>query len=61
MVNLIKNEWMKIFKRPGTFVMIGMLIVAITLVGIVVKSQQNDKKFVQIKIGSKYYKRKITH
>ncbi|WHY76303.1 ABC transporter permease [Neobacillus sp. WH10] len=49
MVNLIKNEWMKIFKRPGTFVMIGMLIVAITLVGIVVKSQQNDKKFVQDK------------
>ena len=49
MVNLIKNEWMKIFKRPGTFVMIGMLIVAITLVGIVVKYQQNDKEFVQDK------------
>ncbi|MFJ7727057.1 ABC transporter permease [Neobacillus sp. NPDC097160] len=47
MVNLIKNEWMKIFKRPGTFVMIGILIVAITLVGIVVKTQQKD--FVQDK------------
>ena len=49
MVNLIKNEWMKIFKRPGTFVMIGMLIAAISLVGIVIKYQQNDKEFVQDK------------
>jgi len=48
-VNLIKNEWMKIFKRPGTFVMIGMLIAAISLVGIVIKYQQNDKEFVQDK------------
>ncbi|MFZ7945512.1 ABC transporter permease [Neobacillus sp. 19] len=47
MLNLIKNEWMKIFKRPGTFVMIGMLVVAIALVGIVVKTQQKD--FVQDK------------
>ncbi|WHY84835.1 ABC transporter permease [Neobacillus novalis] len=47
MVNLIKNEWMKIFKRPGTFVMIGILIVSITLVGIIIKAQHNDKDFVQ--------------
>ena len=47
MVNLIKNEWMKVFKRPGTYVMIGILIVAISLVGIVVKTQQKD--FVQDK------------
>jgi len=46
-VNLIKNEWMKVFKRPGTYVMIGILIVAISLVGIVVKTQQKD--FVQDK------------
>ncbi|MFF2447671.1 ABC transporter permease [Neobacillus sp. NPDC058068] len=47
MVNLIKNEWMKIFKRPGTFVMIGILIVCIALVGIIIKAQHNDKDFVQ--------------
>ncbi|MFJ5715487.1 ABC transporter permease [Neobacillus sp. NPDC093127] len=47
MVNLIKNEWMKIFKRPGTFVMIGILIVSIALVGIIIKAQHNDNNFVQ--------------
>ncbi|MEK4028705.1 MULTISPECIES: ABC transporter permease [Bacillaceae] len=26
MVRLIQNEWIKIFKRPGTYVMIGLLI-----------------------------------
>ena len=24
MFNLIKNEWIKIFSRPGTYVMIGL-------------------------------------
>lgn len=42
MFNLFKNEWMKIFRRPGTFVMIGILVVAIAVVGIVIKSQQNN-------------------
>ncbi|MBO0960761.1 ABC transporter permease [Neobacillus sp. MM2021_6] len=49
MVNLIKNEWMKVFKRPGTFVMIGILIVVIALMGIVIKTQQNDTNFAQDK------------
>ncbi len=40
---------MKIFKRPGTFVMIGILIVAVALFGIVIKSQQNDMDFTQDK------------
>nr|WP_278187266.1 ABC transporter permease [Neobacillus sp. MM2021_6] len=48
-VNLIKNEWMKVFKRPGTFVMIGILIVVIALMGIVIKTQQNDTNFAQDK------------
>jgi ABC-2 type transport system permease protein len=38
---------MKIFKRPGTFVMIGILIVSIALVGIIIKAQHNDNDFVQ--------------
>ncbi|MGE8206134.1 ABC transporter permease [Heyndrickxia sp. NPDC080065] len=29
MLNLIKNEWIKIFKRPGSYVMIGLIILGI--------------------------------
>ncbi|NRD75949.1 ABC transporter permease [Bacillus sp. BRMEA1] len=52
MVNLIKNEWMKIFRRPGTYVMITILILSTLLVGIVSKYQEKgpgaaDKNWVQ--------------
>ena len=49
MVNLIKNEWMKIFMRPGTTVMIGILVLSLALVGIVVKAQQNSMDIQQDK------------
>ena len=49
MVNLIKNEWMKIFRRPGTMVMVVILILSLTLVGIVIKSQQNNVDIQQDK------------
>ena len=42
MVNLIKNEWMKIFRRPGTIVMIAILVFSLAVVAIVIKSQQNS-------------------
>ncbi|WP_066257811.1 ABC transporter permease [Neobacillus drentensis] len=42
MVNLIKNEWMKIFKRPGTYVMIAILIVIISIFGIFHKYQERQ-------------------
>jgi len=48
-VNLIKNEWMKIFRRPGTMVMVVILILSLTLVGIVIKSQQNNVDIQQDK------------
>jgi ABC-2 type transport system permease protein len=41
-VNLIKNEWMKIFKRPGTYVMIAILMVIISIFGIFHKYQEKD-------------------
>jgi ABC-2 type transport system permease protein len=41
-VNLIKNEWMKIFKRPGTYVMIAILIVTTSIFGIFHKYQEQD-------------------
>ncbi|WML25478.1 ABC transporter permease [Neobacillus sp. OS1-33] len=44
MVNLIKNEWMKIFKRPGTYVMIAILIVIISIFGIFQKYQEREFK-----------------
>lgn len=46
MLNLIKNEWMKIFKRPGTYVMIAILIVAASVVGGFVKYQESGKNSV---------------
>ncbi|WML59624.1 ABC transporter permease [Neobacillus sp. PS2-9] len=54
MGNLIKNEWMKIFRRPGTYVMVAILVISIAIVGFVVKYQQNgmdvseDPKWEQV-------------
>jgi ABC-2 type transport system permease protein len=43
MINLIKNEWMKIFKRPGTLVMIGILIIAASITAGIFKYQEAGK------------------
>ena len=54
MGNLIKNEWMKIFRRPGTYVMVAILVISIAIVGFVSKYQQNrmdvseDPKWEQV-------------
>jgi ABC-2 type transport system permease protein len=45
MIGLIQNEWMKIFKRPGTYVMIAILLIATTVFGVVLKFEQNDTNF----------------
>ncbi|MBA4538436.1 ABC transporter permease [Bacillus aquiflavi] len=37
MLNLIRNELMKIFKRPGTYVMIGLIILLTIVTGIFIK------------------------
>lgn len=42
MINLVKNEWMKIFKRPGTYVMIAILVVITSIFGIFHKYQEQD-------------------
>jgi ABC-2 type transport system permease protein len=53
-VNLIKNEWMKIFRRPGTYVMVAILVISIAIVGFISKYQQNrmdvseDPKWEQV-------------
>ncbi|MDQ6599772.1 ABC transporter permease [Bacillus salipaludis] len=44
MMNLIQNEWMKIFKRPGTFVMIAILLVAASIVAGFFKYQESGSK-----------------
>jgi ABC-2 type transport system permease protein len=43
MLNLIKNECMKIFKRPGTYVMIAILIVMTSVAGAFLKYQESGK------------------
>jgi ABC-2 type transport system permease protein len=43
-VNLLKNEWMKIFRRPGSYVMIAILIAIIMILGIFSKYQESDVK-----------------
>ena len=51
MFKLVQNEWMKIFKRPGTYVMIGLLLLMIAVAGGVLKYQENIQKRQIIKIG----------
>ncbi|MFB6469587.1 ABC transporter permease [Cytobacillus sp. Hz8] len=41
MLNLIRNELLKIFKRPGTYVMIGLLIFIIVVMGGIIKYQDS--------------------
>lgn len=45
-INLIKNEWMKIFRRPGTYVMITILIIATAIVGAFFKYQEKGPEVV---------------
>jgi ABC-2 type transport system permease protein len=33
MLNLVKNEWVKIFNRPGTYVMLIILVLGVILIG----------------------------
>lgn len=40
MLRLIQNELMKIFKRPGTYVMIGLLVVMVSVIGGFIKYQE---------------------
>ncbi|MFE8703285.1 ABC transporter permease [Cytobacillus sp. FJAT-54145] len=40
MLNLIRNELLKIFRRPGTLVMIGLLILITTIAGGFIKYQE---------------------
>jgi len=42
MLMLIQNEWMKIIRRPGTLVMVGLLLLMVILTGSVIKYQQNQ-------------------
>ncbi|MCM3570682.1 ABC transporter permease [Neobacillus mesonae] len=44
MHKLIMNEWIKIFKRPGTFVMIGLLILSVLATGVLTKMYGNHPK-----------------
>lgn len=37
MINLIRNELMKIFRRPGTYVMIAILLVIVSVTGVFMK------------------------
>ncbi|MGG0890068.1 ABC transporter permease [Cytobacillus horneckiae] len=39
MISLIKNEWLKIFKRSGTYVMIGILVLIVSIAGAFMKYQ----------------------
>ncbi|WP_456273929.1 ABC transporter permease [Bacillus sp. AK031] len=43
MFNLIKNEWIKIFSRPGTYVMIGLLFILVIGIGSVMKFTGNTE------------------
>lgn len=42
MFKLLQNEWMKIIKRPGTFIMIGLLLLMVGGAGGIIKYQLED-------------------
>jgi ABC-2 type transport system permease protein len=42
MLNLIRNEWMKIMYRKATYVMMGLLLLAVIGVGIIYKINEPD-------------------
>ncbi|KMY54854.1 hypothetical protein AC623_13685 [Bacillus sp. FJAT-27231] len=44
MIRLIQNEWIKIFKRPGTYVMIGLLILMACMFAGFTKYDENRQK-----------------
>lgn len=44
MFNLIRNEWMKIFKRVGTYVMLGLLVAIIGITGATSKYLDSQTK-----------------
>jgi ABC-2 type transport system permease protein len=46
MLNLVQNELMKIFKRPGTYVMIGLLIIMTCVAGAFLKYQDSQNESV---------------
>ena len=61
MLRLLQNELMKIFVRPGTYVMIGLLLLMVSVAGGVLKYQENQAGNAGIvKIGSKFSKPKLT-
>ena len=41
MLKLLQNELMKIFVRPGTYVMIGLLLLMVSIAGGVMKYQES--------------------
>ncbi|CRK84565.1 ABC transporter permease [Neobacillus massiliamazoniensis] len=65
MPKLIVNEWIKIFKRPGTFVMIGLLVLSVIATGVLTKVYSNNKQTAnhqweqQVKQEIKEYQKQI--
>ncbi|WP_147532459.1 ABC transporter permease [Bacillus marasmi] len=52
MIGLIENEMIKIFRRPGTYVMLGLLIIVIAIAGVTMKynignMEDNDPQWKQ--------------
>ncbi|PGL72575.1 ABC transporter permease [Bacillus sp. AFS055030] len=43
MLKLIQNEWIKIIKRPGTIVMIALIVLLVGVMGTFVKYNENKK------------------
>ncbi|PAQ16394.1 hypothetical protein CD798_02025 [Bacillaceae bacterium SAOS 7] len=44
MFRLIQNEWIKVFKRPGTYVMIGLLILMVSAAAAYTKYDESKQK-----------------
>jgi len=49
MIGLIQNEWMKIFKRPGTYVMIAILLIVASIFSAIVKFERSGNNIEENK------------
>ena len=44
MLNLIQNEWIKIFRQVGTYIMLGLLVLLLIGTGVITKIYDTNRR-----------------
>ena len=58
MLNLIQNEWIKIFRQVGTYIMIGLLVLLVIGTGVITKYYESNAETVNDKLEAGINRRK---